>query len=484
MWLTGMQLGFLGEWRGDDFGVERALGNGSAAAGESDWVRVPMREMRMNDGLSEGSLFGDAAGGLKGPRRDFLKSLLAGAGAGALSSEALLAQGLGTPVASPPASAPRLQTGSDVGTLWPWIEKLASRAYFPLAFTQPQFRSLKYWKQVARARILDLLQYRPSKWPVRGQTLETVDRGDYMLEKVQFNTSPYYRASAYVLVPKDAPPRQTPAVIALHDHSSFYLWGKEKLVEDDAENPVLREFKQHYYAGRSLAADLARQGFLVAAIDLMYWGDRRMILDDDPDDWRTRPNDLAAERVRAFNARSFQFEPLVNRTLLSAGITWPGLIFWDDIRTVDYLITRPEVDRNRIGAVGFSLGGVRACYLGALDWRIKVSAMAGWMASVPPQLKSNVKFSMGSAILVPGLHRYMDYPDVAAMHAPNPFLVMTGKQDGIFDAAGVLKGYQKLKKSYEKAKCADQLILREFEVGHVFSAEMQQAAKQFFTKRL
>ncbi len=51
-------------------------------------------------------------------------------------------------------------------------------------------------------------------------------------------------------------------------------------------------------------------------------------------------------------------------------LTWPGIVFRDDIRTVDYLVTRPEVDPKRIGCLGISMGGYRSCYLAALDDRI------------------------------------------------------------------------------------------------------------------
>jgi dienelactone hydrolase len=223
---------------------------------------------------------------------------------------------------------------------------------------------------------------------------------------------------------------------------------------------------------------------LVIVIDLMYWGERRMILDDDPDDFRERNKDLPLNRVSAFNVRSSQYEALVSRTLMSAGMTWPGLIIWDDLRTVDYLLTRPEVDRNRIGSIGFSLGGSRSCFLGALDDRVKTSVVAGWMTSIPHQLKSDIKFTIGLSMLIPGLNRYLDYPDIAAMHAPKPLLVMTGTQDGLFSAKGRLEGYQKLKKSYEKAGYSDKLVMREFEAGHVFSEEMQNAAIRFLKENV
>lgn len=415
------------------------------------------------------------------PRRDFLKILFAGMGAEAML-ESMSAQGA-TPFVIR-GSAPRLQTGSDLGTLWHLIEKLATRPFSPMAFTQDRFRSLKHWRAMARAKIFELLHYAPPKWQTKGQTSDRIDRGDYVLEKVHFNTSPYFRIPAFVLVPKDAPRRETPALIVLHDHSGFYLWGKEKLVEDENENPTLREFKGRYYEGRSIASDLARQGFLVLVIDLMFWGERRMILDEDPDDWRKRPSDLSPERVSAFNIRSSQHESLLNRTLISAGLTWPGLIFWDDIRSVDYLLTRPEVDRNRIGAIGFSLGGIRANFLSALDHRIQTAVVAGWMSSIPYQLKSNVKYSIGASMLVPGLHRYLDYPDIAAMSAPKPLLVISGKEDGLFDANGVRESYEKLRRCYEKAGASDQLQLHEFEAGHVFNKEMQSTATAFFKETL
>src|SRR5437773_1740338 len=120
------------------------------------------------------------------------------------------------------------------------------------------------------------------------------------------------------------------------DHGGLYLWGKEKLVELEGEHPVLTDFKREYYAGRSVASDLARAGYVVVVIDMFYWGERRMLLADDPADWRERPRSLTKERIDAFNRRSGEGEQLVGRTLFSAGLTWAGVMFWDDVRTVDY----------------------------------------------------------------------------------------------------------------------------------------------------
>ena len=92
--------------------------------------------------------------------------------------------------------------------------------------------------------------------------------------------------------------------------------------------------------------------------------------------------------------RASQNEQLLGRTIYAAGFTWSGVMYWDDVRTVDYLVTRPEVDKKRIGCVGLSVGGLRSCHLAALDDRIKAAVAVGWMTSFPTQLRKQVRNSI------------------------------------------------------------------------------------------
>src|SRR5262249_27835894 len=129
-------------------------------------------------------------------------------------------------------------TGSDVGSLFPCIQSQAVRGEFPLSFLNPRFRSLRSWKKTARGKLLELLHYAPPPCDPAAETVERVDCGDYVREKIWFNTTFDVRMPAFVLVPKPAP-RRAPAMVALHDHGGFYLWGKEKIVEMTDEHPVL-----------------------------------------------------------------------------------------------------------------------------------------------------------------------------------------------------------------------------------------------------
>src|SRR5262249_59176245 len=133
---------------------------------------------------------------------------------------------------------------------------------------------------------------------------------------------------------------------------------------------------------------------------------------------------FSLHRIESFNRRSGQYEQLVGRTIYAAGFTWPGVMFWDDIRTVDYLLSRSDVDPARIGCVGLSVGGLRSCHLAALDDRIKAAVVVGWMASYPAQLRRHIKNTIGFTKLVPGLMRFLDYPDVAALAMPAALLVV------------------------------------------------------------
>jgi len=151
-------------------------------------------------------------------------------------------------------------------------------------------------------------------------------------------------------------------------------------------------------------------------------------------------------------------------------------MFWDDIRTVDYLLTRPEVDPKRIGCVGLSVGGLRSCHLAALDERIRAAVVVGWMASFPAQLKRHVNHTIGHTKLVPGLYRHLDYPDVAALAMPAALLVINGSRDTLFDPDGVQAAFAKLTACYEKAGVVEKFRAGLYDTPHEFSAEMQREA--------
>jgi dienelactone hydrolase len=151
---------------------------------------------------------------------------------------------------------------------------------------------------------------------------------------------------------------------------------------------------------------------------------------------------------------------------------------------VDYLVTRPEVDPDRIGCVGLSVGGLRSCHLAALDDRIKAAVVVGWMASYPAQIKDRIQNTIGFTKLVPGLMRHLDYPDVASLAMPAALLVINGARDGLFDLDGVRGCFAKLSACYAKAGVADRFRGRLYDAPHEFNVEMQQEAGEWLARWL
>jgi dienelactone hydrolase len=406
-------------------------------------------------------------------RRDFIHAILASAGAAAASSTDAAADARDTGQQTPMATGAK--TGSHVGSLYPFIRSEAPEGEFPLSYLRAEFQDLPAWKHRARGKLLELLHYAPAPCRPEAEVVKRTPADGYILEKVLFNTTPHLRIPAYVLVP-DHLKQPAPAIVALHDHGGYYFWGKEKVVEASPEQRSLTDFKARAYSGKSIASELARRGYVVIAIDMFYWGERRMLLDDDPGDWRERPAGITAERIAEFNRRSGQNEALVGRTIYAAGFTWSGVMFWDDVRTIDYLVTRPEVDPARIGCVGLSVGGLRSCHLAALDDRIKAAIVVGWMASYPAQLKDHILHTIGFTKLVPGLMHFLDYPDVASLAMPAALLVINGSRDTLFDLQGVRSCFSKLEACYRKAGIAQKVRTRLYDTPHEFNTEMQQEA--------
>src|SRR4051812_28897640 len=116
-------------------------------------------------------------------RRDFLHGLAGGLGSPLLAGGA----------APPRRPAPAPPTGSDVGSLFPFIQAQDVKKDFPLSFLQDSFTDLAGWKRRARGKLLELLHYAPAECDPRPEVVEGSDRGDHVREKVYFNTTPDVR---------------------------------------------------------------------------------------------------------------------------------------------------------------------------------------------------------------------------------------------------------------------------------------------------
>jgi dienelactone hydrolase len=370
---------------------------------------------------------------------------------------------------------------SQLGSLYPPIRALADLSPLELSFLRPQFRDLSSWQRIARDRLFGLLLYAPPPVSPDAQVIGRKQRDGYTEERITFRTTPQFRVPAHVLIPNGRQfPR--PGVVLLHDHGGFYVWGREKLVATENEHPVLTKFKQEAYGGRSIGTELVRQGYVVIAIDMFYWGERRHLMADDPPEWRERSSAMTEQQINEFNRRASQNEQLIARALLTAGVTWPGMMLWDDIRTLDYLSSRPEVDPKRLACVGLSVGGYRSFMLAALDPRIKVAVDICWMTTFAAQIERHIINTMGLTFVIPGMYRYFDLPDLSAAVAPRALMVIMGSHDGLFPVAAMHASFERIGQCFAKANASDKQRCRLFEAPHQFNLDMQAEAWEWLNR--
>ena len=364
-----------------------------------------------------------------------------------------------------------------LGNLLPFVQSLASQQQPAFTFLDSQFTDLKIWREQARRQLLNLLRYSPPEVPLNPQVVETVDCGDFIREKVYFSSDAATRIPALLLRPREqhAP---APAIVALHDHGGFYLFGKEKLVEMGNEPADLLSFRQTYYSSRAYASDLARRGYVVLVTDAFYFGERRLDMAAIEPDMRQRLQNMTGtqvERVSAYHEQCSVFEEVVARHLFAAGVTWLGILSHDDRTSVSYLVSRPEVDPQRVGCLGLSMGGHRTDYLVATDPRIKAAVSVGWMTNWNDLLANQVRMHSWAQI-VPGLASSFELSDVVSIGMPAALLILECGRDELFNPTGMQRACEKIEAIYAKAGLGDRYQFRFYDVPHQFNAVMQQYA--------
>jgi len=355
-----------------------------------------------------------------------------------------------------------------------WREAAGLR---PFSFLDERWNELESWKTQGRAKVRELLAYEPPAGPLEAAGGPTRERDGLVTELVSWAQPFGPRTEAFVVRPARARGR-LPGLVALHDHSGFKYYGKEKLVEADDEPPIMREFKRTTYGGVSWANELARRGFVVVVPDNFLWGSRKMPVDAVPEGYvRKVITETPGSRayIEAYNEFCAGYETLVAKTLFISGCTWTGVMAWEDRRAVDYLVGRHDVDPGRLACGGLSGGGLRTIFLAGLDPRIRAAFCAGFMSTVREMVADVVQWHTWM-FHVPHLLPLMDLPDIASLHGPDPFLVLADRDDELWTLAGQEEADRKLARIYARMGAPEAYEGRFYPGPHKFDPVMQKDA--------
>lgn len=309
------------------------------------------------------------------------------------------------------------------------------------------------WRAAAVARLRELLGPFPASCPLDAEVAATVEDGDLVRERVVFNAEPHMAVPCHLLRPKNMPAdgRQA-AIICCHGHGPH---GKDAVAGVRSGRDSEENIAAHNY---NYGEQLARDGFLTLCPDLRGFGERR----DGPD---------------PFPGRDPCNVNFVKGALL--GIYTLTLNIFDITRCVDYLETRPEIDRRRIGMMGLSQGGTMTTFASALEPRISAADIICYVN--PWDMFGIRRANFCGAQVVPGLRRFFDTDDIAGLIAPRPLLVEMGIHDHCFYIQHCLAGFAGLERIYRAADAADDLWSDVFPGPHAFSGRR---AFAFFRKYL
>jgi dienelactone hydrolase len=339
------------------------------------------------------------------------------------------------------------------GPLTGVTQRLEDRRFDPVAYTRDLYaaaprrlrfgartrREAEEWQTALRSKLTELVGGFPAeRQPLRPITLETRTFPGYTREKIVFDSRPGVSVLAYLLLPTKAR-RPAPAMICVPGHGR----GVDDIVaiDDRGNDRTDKAGYQHDFAIQVVEAGLAAM-----AIEPMGFGCRR-----------------DAVNARLGLSRK-ACDPVAGGALM-VGQTMIGWRVWDVMRTLDYMATRAELDQSRIGCMGISGGGTVTVFSTALDLRIRVALVSGYL--------NTFRDSVGSLAhctdnYVPGILNWAEMHDLAGLIAPRPLFVESGEKDNIFPIRASIESFNEVKKIYGVFEASDRVEQEVFPDEHSF----------------
>ena len=299
-------------------------------------------------------------------------------------------------------------------------------------------------KEMQRKALYQLLGKLPDRQnPLTVKVFSKEETDELVIEKLVLDINGLERVPAYFTKPRHSNGR-IPVVLFNHSHFGQYKVGKEEYLQGR------KEMQKPPYA---LA--LARAGY--AGLCLDSW---------------------------AFGERSGRTEIDIFKEMLWKGQVMWGMMVYDNLRALDYLVSREDVDPQRMGTMGMSMGSTMSWWLAALDQRIKVCVDLNCLTDFHTLLDKKALNLHGIYYYVPDLLNHFTTSKINALISPRPHFSLAGLFDPLTPLEGLEKIDQEMKEVYLRDGALDAWQLRIYEVGHLESQSMRQDVMTFFKKWL
>ncbi len=313
--------------------------------------------------------------------------------------------------------------------------RLGEPRHLDLVYSFPEYQSKEDWltraaqlrKQIlASAGLLPM----PPKIPVTATIFGKIDRGDHTVEKVYFESYPGVYVTGNLYRPKNisGQSKKLPAVLCPHGH-----WAYGRL-----ENTSLN-------SGPARAISFARQGYVAFSYDMVGYVDNAAI------------------------SHKFADHNITGREALW-GINLLGLQLWNSIRAVDFLLTLPEVDADRIACTGESGGGTQTFLLTAVDQRVKVAA--------PVNMVSFIMQGGSLCENAPNLRVDTNNVEIATLMAPRPMMLVSATGDWTKNM--LTSEYPAVRNIYRLLGAEDKITAIQINAPHNYNQESREGVYGWF----
>ncbi|MFN9718347.1 MAG: alpha/beta hydrolase family protein, partial [Planctomycetota bacterium] len=337
--------------------------------------------------------------------------------------------------------------------------------YFP--FVPPSTK--EEWekrKEYVRRQILVAcgLWPMPERPPVVSTVHGRVEREDYTIDRVIFESSPGFLVTGSLYLPKN-PSGRLPTILCPHGH-----WPNGRF-HDHGEAQVKKEIEagaeQFEVGGRhplqARCVQLARMGCMVFIYDMLGYADGGSLTQELAHGFKKqRPELSSAERWGLFSAQS---ELRLQNAM--------GMQTWNSIRVLDWLTSREDCDTSRIGVTGASGGGTQTFILAAIDERV-TAAFPAVMVSTAMQGGCTCENASYLRVNTGNI-------EFAALVAPRP-ISMTGADDWTVEIE--TKGLPELKQHFAMLGVADNVNAKYFRFPHNYNHPSRMMMYEFFNRTL
>lgn len=330
--------------------------------------------------------------------------------------------------------------------------KVYERKARQLRFDAGSIREYDEWKQRVRSKLREITGMDGMEpCGLSPMLLETKQMDGYRRDKMIIQTEPDVWMPFYILVPDGiGEGERRPCMLGPHGH----LGGGKYAPAGRSDIVSVKEKIDEYNYDYGVA--FARAGYIAFCPDARAFGERR--------EWTKQTDD----EEHFLTSTCVQ----LNHMAICLGQSVTGMWTWDLMRLIDYIETRSDCDKTRIGCGGLSGGGLQTLWLAALDDRVRCAVVSGYFYGYKDAL---LKLSGNCGCnYVPNLWEHVDMGDLGALIAPRPLLIESGTEDELNGERGldnVTEQVDMTREAYKLHEAENRLHHHIFKGGHRWSGD-------------